>query len=104
MEEVFPDDSLLAGQIRTGNAEAFVFLYKKYHTYLYHFSLKFLKSRELAEEAVHDVFLEVWESRRTLDPSRSLKGFLIKTCKKHVINQIDRAVRDSLIVAYPPLE
>ncbi len=96
MEEVYPDDSLLARQIRAGSAEAFTLLYKKYRGYLYHFSLRFLRSRELAEETVHDVFLKIWENRQTLNPSLSLKGFLIKTCKNHVINQMNRAVREQL--------
>lgn len=96
MEEVFPDDSLLAGQISAGSVEAFTFLYRKYHGYLYHFSLKFLKSPELAEEAVHDVFLKIWENRKELDPARSLKGYLIKTCRNHVLNLMSRALREQL--------
>ncbi len=96
MEEMFPDDSLLAGQISAGGVEAFTLLYRKYHGYLYHFSLKFLKSPELAEETVHDVFLKIWENRHEIDPSRSLKGYLIKTCRNHILNLMSRALREQL--------
>ncbi len=94
MKRVFPDDSLLTEQISAGDVDAFTVLYERYHGYLYHFSLKFLKSRELSEEVVHDVFLSIWENRKLLDPARSLKGYLIKSCKNQVLNLMTRSLRE----------
>lgn len=96
MDKVFPDDSRLTEQVAAGNVRAFTLLYEKYHGYLYHFSLKFLKAPELAEEAVHDVFLKIWENRKAIDPSLSLKGYLIKICRNHVLNMMNRALREQL--------
>jgi RNA polymerase sigma-70 factor (family 1) len=79
-------DSDLVFKIRTGDRHAFASFYDRYHVYIYHLSLKFLKSPELAEEAVQDVFLKVWEHRTALDPERSVRGYLLACCRNHLIN------------------
>lgn len=79
-------DPELAEKIRGGDRRAFACFYDRYHVYIYHLSLKFLKSPETAEEAVQDVFLRVWENRSMLDPERSLRGYLVRCCKNYLIN------------------
>ena len=78
--------------------QSFTEVYRAYHSYLFHFALKFLKSSELAEELVHDVFLKLWENRVRLDAELSLKGYLIKICKNHIINILSRASREKAIM------
>lgn len=99
MEKGYPEDFLLAEQLSTGDVRAFTILYEQYHSYLYFFSLRFLKSAELAEEAVHDVFLKVWENRQNLDPELSLKGYLIKICKNHILNLLKRELREQQFIS-----
>lgn len=94
MEKGYPEDYQLAVQISTGDVRAFTILYEKYHSYLYYFALKFLKCPESAEEVVHDVYLKIWESRKNIDPTLSLKGFLIKVCKNHVLNLLKRDLKE----------
>lgn len=77
---------------------SFTKVYNAYHAYLYYFSLRFLKSSELAEEAVHDVFLKLWESRSQLNADLSLKGYLIKICKNHILNILSRASRERVFM------
>ncbi|ODS81602.1 MAG: hypothetical protein ABS46_11110 [Cytophagaceae bacterium SCN 52-12] len=79
-------DSDLVVKIRRGDRHAFASFYDRYHVYIYHLSLKFLKSPEMAEEAVQDVFLKVWEHRTALDPERSVRGYLLMCCRNHLIN------------------
>jgi RNA polymerase sigma-70 factor (ECF subfamily) len=77
-----------------GNAQAFNSLYEKYHTHLYYFALKFLKAGELAEEAVHDVFLKIWENRKNLRPDLNFKAYLFTICKNHIVNMLLRATKE----------
>lgn len=85
-------DSDLVVKIRRGDRHAFASFYDRYHVYIYHLSLKFLKSSELAEEAVQDVFLKVWEHRTTLDPERPVRSYLLKCCRNHLINLLAKKV------------
>lgn len=97
MESEALDDSFLVEKIRSGDQPSFTVAYHKYHRYLYYFALRFVKSPELAEEVVHDVFLKVWESRGRLKTEFSFKGYLIKITKNHVLNILARASREEQI-------
>jgi RNA polymerase sigma-70 factor, ECF subfamily len=46
-------------------------LYDRYNRTVYAVGLKILGERSLAEELVQDVFLKVWRSSHTFDPSRA---------------------------------
>lgn len=94
--KIFPDDVVLAQRIREGDLSAFTGLYEKYHTYLYLYSIKFIASPEIAEEAVHDVLLKVWENRKSLDPGQSLKAYLTRICKNHLLNVLRSRLREKI--------
>ena len=53
-----PDHELMSG-IRDGSQQAFAELYRRYKTRLYQYALSLLRSRELAEDVLHDVFLSL---------------------------------------------
>ena len=65
------DEQLMA---RLGGPEleaALSTLYDRYNRTVYGVGLKILGERSLAEELVQDVFLKVWRSSHTFDPSRA---------------------------------
>ncbi|MFA5670441.1 MAG: RNA polymerase sigma-70 factor [Balneolaceae bacterium] len=88
MEDYNSEDCDLLLQIKTGNEQSFRLIYEKFHKPLYLFALKYLRSKELAEDAVHDVFIKLWNNRKKLDTSGSLKGFLFTATKNHVLNML----------------
>jgi RNA polymerase sigma-70 factor (ECF subfamily) len=69
-------DKMLVIQLQTGNLDAFDSIFKKYSDRLFGFALKYLKSKEEAEELVQEVFLKIWENRKKLDKESSLKSYL----------------------------
>ena len=93
------DDAGLVKGIIDGDERAFARAYEKYHRHLYFFALKFVKSRELAGEAVHDVYLKVWENRHGLNTQLSFRGYLLTICKNHVLNLLKRASLETSVKA-----
>src|SRR5699024_2927378 len=83
-------DSVLLQRLRKGNENSFRKIYLKYHKQLFRVALKYLRSKSLAEDAVHDVFVNLWDNREKLKSSGSLKGFLFTATKNHVLNVIDK--------------
>jgi len=86
-------DHILLEKIKAGDEQSFRLIYEKYHEQLYRVALKYLRSKELAEDAVHDVFIKLWNNRKKLEKSGSLKGFLFTTAKNHVLNMLSRNKR-----------
>lgn len=82
------DDSGLVRLIRLGDSRAFEEVYERYHRQLYYMAMKYLKSKELSEDAVQEIFVKLWHKRGELDPDKSVKGFLFISLKNHVLNMI----------------
>ena len=57
---------------------------------LYYFSFNYLKIKEEAEEIVQTVFINLWEHRKSLDDSLSIKSYLYKSTTNAVYNQLKR--------------
>lgn len=83
-----PKEDRSEQQFENGDEVFFDFLFEKYHRQLYLLALQYLQDEQLAEDAIQDVFLKVWENRDRLDASRSVKGFLYATLKNRVLNMI----------------
>ena len=66
------DDSALTHQLKQGNQLAFTILYDTYSEQVYRLAFKYLCNKELAEDAVQNLFMKVWIKRTSLDESRPL--------------------------------
>jgi RNA polymerase sigma-70 factor (family 1) len=69
-------DHDLVESLQNGDLEAFDFIFRKYSDRLYGFAFKYLKSKEDTEELVQEVFLKIWESRKTLKKESSFRAYL----------------------------
>ncbi len=79
-------DTVSIVKIRQGDEEAYRDVYDLYHIQMFYIAKKYVKEKNLAEDAVQDVFVKLWEKRSTLDENKSLKGFLFTMLKNHVLN------------------
>lgn len=82
------EDEILLKRLKRGNEDAFRRIYLKYHKQLYRVALKTLRSKTLSEDAVQDIFVKLWNHKKKLRKSGSLKGFLLTALKNHVLNMV----------------
>lgn len=88
------EENFTIQQLRLGDEKTYEKLYHIYHKRLYSYAFKYLKSRELAEDTVHDTFLKLWEHRQKI--STNIKGFLFTTARNHILNLIRNKKRQVL--------
>lgn len=89
MKELDTDNELIE-KLRIGDVEAFDRVYQRYAGKLYAFSLKYLKSKEEAEELVQSVFLKVWENQKKLKKETSFKSYLFTIAYNEICNLFRR--------------
>lgn len=91
----FTDDEekKLIRRLKDDDEKAFRRIYLNYHKELYTVAGKYLRSKELAEDAVHDVFVKLWDNRKKLKNTGSLSGFLFTALENHVLNMINTRKR-----------
>jgi len=68
--------------------QAFEELFRAYFTPLMAFSRRILGDEDDAREVVHQVFIKLWERRREIDLSTSLKSYLFTAVNNRSLNVI----------------
>jgi RNA polymerase sigma-70 factor, ECF subfamily len=64
-------DAALIRAVADGDREAFRSLYDRYGRMVLAIAFRIVNDRQLAEECVQDVFVELWRHARRFDPSRA---------------------------------
>lgn len=85
----------LLSQIAEGNEPAFRIFYDLYWEKLYNYLMSIIKSREITEEIVIDIFLKLWTGREFLQNIQHLDGFLRKVAYNKAMDFFKIASRDA---------
>lgn len=82
------DQKELLVELKAGNQTAFERFFKTNYTPLAKFAWKYVRQNEVAEELVHDAFLQLWQKRESLQITSSLEGYLYTTVKNKCLNYL----------------
>lgn len=86
------DEKLWQG-LQLGDREMFLALYKKYYHTLLFIGLKEMKDAQLVKDAIHQLFLYLWEKRETIDNARDIKSYLVTSLIRKIITDWKRSKR-----------
>jgi hypothetical protein len=76
-------DQQLWQRIRAGDEQAFTNIFERYHRTLYNYGSKLSTNSAIIEDAVQDVFIDVWRLRNNLTENvTSVKFYLYRSPKK----------------------
>ncbi len=78
----------LVTRICNGSAEAFEQLFRLHYSNLHRFLWGYVKSTHIAEELVQEVFLKVWEYRKTLNSDENIKTYIYKIGRNKAIDYL----------------
>lgn len=84
-------------RLKTGDITAFNQLYQQYFHPVYCNALKLTREVAVAEDVLQEVFITLWEKRHTIDPDKSLAGWLFILCYNKSVNILRRKLRESLL-------
>ena len=88
IENKYLTDRALLVRLREGDIKAFDELYYRYVHKLMAFAKTFFATKEIAEEAVQEIFIRIWEKRTTLDKDKDFKPYLYQAVKYYMYNYI----------------
>jgi RNA polymerase sigma factor (sigma-70 family) len=87
----------LARRLIKGDIAAFNEIYRKYFHPVYCNALKITREVPVAEDVLQEVFISLWEKKATIDPERSLAGWLFIVCYHKSVNILRKKLRESLL-------
>lgn len=84
-KDIIIDKSLLK-KMKDGNQLAFSIVYKKYASQTFSLSFKYLCNKQLAEDAVQNLFTKLWLKRDEIDESKPLNRYIFTILKNDLLN------------------
>ena len=66
-------------QMKHGDKDIFFSLYKKYYHTLLFIGLKEVRNASIVKDNIQQLFLSIWEKRRSIESARNIKSYLIFT-------------------------
>ncbi|GGG40600.1 RNA polymerase sigma-70 factor [Hymenobacter glacieicola] len=91
MAAATPATEELVQRMAADDRQAFALFFTRYHGKLVTFATLYVRSRELAEEAVSDVFLKLWQKRTTLVEVKNINSYLYIAVKNQALNYLQKA-------------
>ena len=84
------NESKLVSLLTEDSEYAFQIIYDLHRNKIYKTAIRFLKSPTTAQEVVQDVFMKLWVSRRTINPSQPIGAWLHTLAKNNIINRLKK--------------
>ncbi len=76
--------------LRAGNREVFSQIYKEQYEALLNYGIRLCKEVEVAEDAIHDLFVELWKYRENLRSTTSIRFYLLKALRNKISANFSR--------------
>lgn len=75
-------------ELKNGSQLAFASIYKLYASRAYLLAFKYFGDKYMAEDAVQNAFIKLWNNRQTLDESCPIQNYLFCILKNDIINTL----------------
>ena len=87
-ETLYQNDAACWKQLKEGHAQALGYLYDTYIDRLFHAALKMTDNRELAKDALQEIFIEIWHYRASIGDVNHSYGYLVKVLKSIILKKV----------------
>jgi len=82
------DDHLLWTSFREGSREAFERIYCAHIDNLYNYAILIFKDKAIVEDAIQDMFIDLWRRRTSLGETTSIDFYLRKALKRNIARKL----------------
>lgn len=82
-------DNVLWESYKRGDTESFGELFRRYYQPLFQFGSKFSTDRDLLEDCIQELFVELWQNKTQTDV-RSVKAYLFKALKYKLFRALQK--------------
>lgn len=94
------DEKEILFLLKSDDTQAFGELYSRYKVQIFCNIRRLVKSEDIAEELLQDVFVKVWDKRDLIDPEKSFRSYLFRIAENIVYDFFRKAARDKKLEAH----
>ena len=78
----------------TGDKRAFENIYKQYFHSLINYGFRITQNEDLIEDAIQDIFLNLWNNKSHLSEVNEVKFYLFRSLKNRIVRKLERDIFD----------
>ena len=83
----YSDDEIIGG-LKQDDQRMLKYLFDQHYENLALFAINYVVRKEIAEEIIQELFVRIWENRKTIFITRSFKAYLFAAAKNSAINYL----------------
>lgn len=85
MIDVSFDEAALWKRFKAGDKAAFTLIYRNYMVHLFQYGFRFCSDHEKLKDMIHDLFVELWNSRDNISDNVAIRFYLCRSLKYKLI-------------------
>ncbi len=85
-----PRDELVWSNFKNGDRRAFAFIYNNYVDFLYNYGRHIVGDETLVEDAIQELFVNLWNSKSHLSEVHSIKTYLFKSLRRALLKKLKK--------------
>lgn len=85
-------------RLKQGDEQAFNDLYSAYSKPMYLKILKMVKSKDITDELVQELFIKIWDNRSKIDTEKSFQSFIYTIAQNMVYNYFRKVASDNNLI------
>ncbi|GAA4440138.1 sigma-70 family RNA polymerase sigma factor [Ravibacter arvi] len=90
------DDHALWEAFTRGDRSALEFMYQKNIRILIAYGFRISNDRDLVQDSIQDLFIELWDGRERLSAVASIKSYLLKSLRYKIVRSVRYAKTEAL--------
>ncbi len=83
-------DADLWMKVKDGDREALGYIYRQHFRPLFGYGMKVHASETIVQDAIHDVFVSIWQGRGGLSVTDSIRYYLLSSLKRRILQHLGR--------------
>lgn len=83
-------DTLLWQKLKDGDQTAYSVIYQNHIDYLLKYGFKITQDEATIEDAVHDLFVELWKNRSTVGNTDNIRAYLTVSLRRKIIKTLQK--------------
>lgn len=82
---------LLWSQLKSGDQQALATIYEQHFGFLYNYGKKIARDISTVEDAIQELFVELWERRSKLSETDSVRAYLTVAIRRKLVKKVKQA-------------
>lgn len=96
-------DQIIWEKFLSGDDDAYAYIYKQYSQALFSYGLYFTSDKGLVEDSIQDVFIKIYQNRKSLQTTDNIKLYLFIALKNKLFNIFRKDLTYSQIDSMEPV-